>query len=127
MGFKSLNQSIKYFKYNECNPEDVLVQEGVYLETFEGKFGHQHKFREKESGQLVVLNSAGHLNYQVNQLKTGQVVRVIYKGTTVLEKGAMSGKEAHQFDVQVDEDSIVTEKVLNVQETTPAASLDDLA
>lgn len=88
----------KYFKYPELNKGDVLIEEGIYLETKEGKFGPQHYFEEVKNGERKVLNSAGQLNYLVDSyLREGTKCKVVYDGKITLDKGAMKGKQSHQF------------------------------
>lgn len=121
-----------YFKYAELNPGDVLIEKGTYLETKEGKYGAQHYFEETSNSERKVLNSSGQLNYLVDTyLKEGTVCKIVYKGKVLLSKGAMSGKEAHNFDLYVDDETV--EKSVDaastkaVQDAMPKASnLDDL-
>lgn len=88
----------KYVKYAESNKGDVLV-DGIYVESKEGRYGIQHVF-EAEDGQRTVLNSSGQLNYLVDSyLVEGQRCKVVYDGKVTLEKGAMAGKQAHQFNL----------------------------
>jgi len=102
----------KYIKYSEQNKGDVLV-EGVYQGSQEGKYGIQHYFDDK-NGQRVVLNSSGQLNYLVDSyLAEGQSCKVVYQGKVKLDKGAMKGKEAHQFDLYKDAPKVASESNLD--------------
>jgi len=93
----------KYFKYAEMNKGDTLVEQGKYLETKEGRFGPQHYFEEQD-GQRICLNSAGQLNYLIDDhLYAGRECKIVYAGKVLLEKGAMAGKEAHNFDLYLDQ------------------------
>jgi len=104
MEFRSVGGQKKYLKYSECEAEDILVQ-GKYLGTSPNKFGNDnHDFKPAE-GPIVCLNSAGHLNYLMeNNVQVGDMVQVTYKGKEMLEQGAFKGKESHQFDVAIAED-----------------------
>jgi hypothetical protein len=107
MAFKSVGGGKgekKYLKYNECEDGQLLVV-GTFLGTSEGRYGPQHEFR-LEDGSVQVLNSAGHLNYQIDNFVSPQdVVRVVYLGKETIGSGTMKGKSAHKFDVQVDDGS----------------------
>jgi hypothetical protein len=91
----------KFVKYKDC-VEGQILAEGIYRGMIDGKYGPQHLIRQT-NGQEVVLNSSGHLDYLVEtHVPKGSMVRVIYSGKQVLEKGRYAGKESHQFDVQLD-------------------------
>lgn len=102
MAFKTVGGARQYYKYSECNEGDMLINNGKYLGSEQGKFGIQHLFEVE--GVTHVLNSAGQLNYLVEKhLSPNQRCNVIYKGTITLEKGPMAGKDSHQFEMQVDD------------------------
>jgi hypothetical protein len=89
----------KYFKYSECEAGSVLVDGLEFIGTEQGKFGVIHVFSDDHGGETV-LNSSGQLNYLVDRyLKTGDKCRVVYQGKAKLTKGAMAGKEAHNFEL----------------------------
>jgi len=103
-GFKKVAGARKYFKYTECEKGQKLVSAGVYVGPEEGKFGTNHIFRQ-DDGQVVSLNSSGHLNWLLENYATpGRTVcNVIYGGKEVLQKGSMKGKEAHRFELEIKE------------------------
>lgn len=101
MAFKEISAGgTRYPKYNECEVGELIV-EGKYIGTVEGKYGVEHKFEDDDG--TVVLGSAGHLNYLMEQVKDGDLVQVKYAGSEVLKKGAFAGKSAHRFSVAVDD------------------------
>lgn len=103
MAYQKVATQRKYFKYAECQKGQKLVDEGVYLGTEEGKFGIQHIFRQKD-GETVVLNKSGHLDYLLAENATkGTKCNVIYDGKIVLTKGPFKGKEANNFELEVDD------------------------
>ena len=103
MVFRSVTGHKNYFKYSECYPGQILVEAGTFIGSEDGRYGIQHEYR-LASGEIVVLNSAGHLNWQLEHYgKTGGVYNVVYLGTDVLESGAFKGKTAHKFDLQFDD------------------------
>lgn len=103
MAFKKKNVDIKYLKFNECNPGDVIA-EGIYEKQGESNYGINHHFRTDEN-YIQVLNSSGHLNYLLNEYAVfGDYCRVTYEGMEVLEKGKMKGREAHKFSLEIDDD-----------------------
>lgn len=108
MAFKQVAGARTYYKYAECTDGQKLVDDGEFVGTEEGKFGVQHIFRQRDS-KVVCLNSAGHLNWLVdNHVKPGSRCNVYYAGKTTLTKGAMAGKEAHNFSLEIDDEAAVT-------------------
>ena len=104
MAFKKVSVNKKYFKYAECTKGQQLVVEGSYMGPYEGKFGVQHDFKQKD-GEIVCLNSAGQLNYLLeNHVEVGDLVNVYYDGSVMLTKGTFKGKNAHNFSIEVDTD-----------------------
>jgi len=102
--FRSVGGLKKYYKYNECEKGQLLV-EGVFIGTSPNKFGKENfDFRPSE-GPVVSLNHAGHLAWIVeNHVPVGAEVQVYYEGKEMLDKGQFAGKEVHKFDVKVNED-----------------------
>lgn len=91
----------KYHKYSEKKAGEKLVDMGEFIGSTEGKFGAQHNFIEMKTGQQVVLNKAGGLDWQIEKgrIAEGGVYDVIYDGKDVLTKGTFAGKEAHKFKI----------------------------
>jgi hypothetical protein len=102
MSFQNLDLTKVYHKYAEKTKGEVIV-EGFFIGSTQGTYGIQHNFRTLD-GKLHVLNSAGHLNYAVEQLTVGNFCQIRYDGEIRLTKGPMAGKNAHQFLVAVDPD-----------------------
>ena len=127
MAFQKLTTIRKYYKYAECAPGQKLVEEGAYTGPTEGKFGVQHNFTQK-NGENVTLNSSGHLNWLLeNHVKVGAVVNVYYADKIVLQKGTYKGKEAHNFELEVDDGTGTTVKHADVEAHTPAVFTSDVA
>ena len=95
MAFREIGGAKKYFKYNELEKGDVLV-EGKFSKSFQGRFGVQYEYLNKD-GCVHVLNSSGQLNYLMDFVEEGDTVKIVYDGTFKLTKGSFAGKEAHQF------------------------------
>lgn len=99
MGFTKVSGQRKYYKLEECEKGQLLV-EGIFVGEEQGKFGPQFLFRS--SSELVVLGG-GHLKYLVHEhLNPGMLCRVIYDGQIKLTSGAFKGKMSHQFELEVD-------------------------
>lgn len=118
-GFRKVAGARKYYKYSECDKGQKLVSAGLYVGPEEGKFGINHVFKQ-EDGQTISLNSAGHLNWLLEDNTTAgkTVCNVYYDGKEMLTKGAMKGKEAHRFELEVREPQ--THVVSKVKDTEPA-------
>jgi len=116
---KKVGGPISYIKYNELDLDKPIFEKAKYVESFEGKYGINHKFTTEDMAQ-VVLPSAGQLNYLISTYLTeGMDCQVVYKGKVELTKGAMKGKEAHNFDLLVEDSKPLTKVAANT-------SLDDL-
>lgn len=101
MAFQKISGKMTYVKYKESKAGDVLA-EGIYLGHRQGQYGIQHQVKT-DSGEIVVLNSSGQLNWQLeNLVQVGDCIQVTYKGTILLTTGKMKGKESHQFELAVD-------------------------
>lgn len=102
MAFRKVAGTTKYYKLNECEEGDVLV-EGIYVGEIEGKFGPQSLFREKN--QKVVIGGR-HLMYLLeNEASEGDIVRVTYAGQETLTSGKFKGKPVHKFELEVDDEA----------------------
>lgn len=112
----------KFIKYSECEKGDVLIEGGRFLGSYEGNYGVCWEFENNE--QITVLNSAGQLNYVLeNHASEGDVLDVIYEGKVEVPKGPMKGKMAHQFKV---EKYKASPKVEISSDKSSNVSLDDL-
>lgn len=75
------------------------VTDLTYIETSIDRFDKPaHLFQTKE-GLLVTFNSSGMLDKKIAQLKAGDIVDIIYTGSTVMKGGKWAGKSAHSFEV----------------------------
>jgi len=101
-GWQKIETVKKYFRYKECKKGQVLIKEGLYIGDSPNQFGRDnHDFKEKD-GTVVSLNASGQLDYILqNNVKIGDTVKVVYQGTSTLEKGRYKNKEAHNFEVFV--------------------------
>lgn len=104
MAFKKVSGARKYFKYSECKPGDTLVSAGVYLGVEQGTFGPIYVFKQAD-GQTVVLNKAAKLAMLLDKYaEPGKsLCNVFYGGMETIKKGAKAGKDAHNFDLEIDD------------------------
>ncbi len=96
---------IRYVKPKDASAGDVLV-EGTYLGADnDTKFGKpNYQFRTTE-GDLVIVNSTGHLEKNLpNLVQPGDYTQIILKSKEKMTKGAFAGKESYIFDILVDAD-----------------------
>jgi hypothetical protein len=105
MAFKKVAGRRVYYKFKDCTPGQVLVNGGRYIGPEQGKYGIQHIFLEDDGTKTVVLNSSGHLNWLLENYATSgkSLCNVIYSERVLLTKGAMAGKEAHNFELEIDD------------------------
>lgn len=106
--FRKVTQP-KYISYKDAKPGDLLV-EGTYAKKemvpgFEGKGTVPQFTFITLTGEKVILNSAGHLNYLLDkEAKEGDYVRLTYLGKETLrdkKTGKLSTKASHQFELEV--------------------------
>ena len=104
---KSVIASRKFYKYTELFERFEKEGPVTVLEkaTFLG--GEPNKFNPDKNDWIFdlnneehVLNSCGHLNWQMGKLGEGDLVTAIYLGKTEIEQGQMKGKMAHQWDIK---------------------------
>jgi hypothetical protein len=97
--------SVRFVKYNDAQKGDTLV-EGWYTAKRPSKFGNDKYDYEftTEDGERVVLNGAGHLAFQMANVKPGAWTKVEYEGKDIIKKGTWAGREAHNVTVFVDND-----------------------
>jgi hypothetical protein len=56
--------------------------------------------KELATGDTVVVNGAGNLNYLMKEVSPGSLCQIAYNGKIEITKGNFKGKEAHNFNVQ---------------------------
>lgn len=104
--FKKVGGPRTYVRYADCKKGDVLV-EGTYIGTVPNQYNKDkpnYEFAQSNGEANLVLNSAGKLNYLMDNFVTeGDVVQISYLGKSKVEKGPMKGKDAHDFEVLVAE------------------------
>lgn len=127
----------KYYKLSETDPGTKLVEKGEYIGEVMGKYGAQHRFRQMDDGQEVVL-SGGSLNWRVKQehIALGDVFDIYFEGKGIVEKGDFAGKESNNY--KLEKYSLEELKLLGFKKTAgapessapvgnePAQPLDDL-
>lgn len=96
---------IRYVKPKDAKVGDVIV-EGTYLgvdnDTKYGKPNYQFR---TASGDLVIVNSTGHLEKNLpTAAQPGDYTQIILKSKEKMTKGAFAGKESYIFDILVDDD-----------------------
>ena len=108
MRFVERGGSVNYKPWKEWKEDDFVV--GEYVNQKTDKFGKpSYTLRvidsniELQEGSSLALNSCGSLNYKMEQVAEGAIVKVVYTGTGVVEKGQMKGKDFHKVDLFVGE------------------------
>lgn len=84
-----LNPNVLDFK---LEADTDLVVEGV------DKDGKRYT-TSINSGDTVIVNGAGNLNYLMKDVNPGGLCQISYNGKVLLSKGPQKGKEAHNFKV----------------------------
>ena len=84
--------------------EGVIV-EGTFVESLPNAFDDKksdYKFTD-EKGNVIILNRAGNLGYQMGFINAGDFVQIKYQGKKEISKGKLAGRMAHSFEVLRDE------------------------
>ena len=108
--FKTVMGQSSYRAWKKWEPMDFLV--GKFLSQHEDQFGKpNYKVEVIESefqdgtapkvGSTFTFNSSGALNKAMEEIKEGDVLKVIYKGEEVVSKGKYKGKSFHSMEVLV--------------------------
>lgn len=71
-------------------------QERIVTKT---KKGEESVLLAPKEGEIFCLNSCGSLEKAMEKCDIGDVIKVIYTGTIILNKGKFAGKEAHTMKV----------------------------
>ena len=71
----------------------VLVEEASFVSA--------PKEAKKLVGQVIGLNSNGMLNKAMERVEEGDMIQVMYNGTSEIEKGKYAGKDAHLVEVDL--------------------------
>lgn len=100
--FKELTGgSITYYKPSQMNKGDEFV--GKYIESkIVGQYDSlAHFFERPETGERYAINNTGQLKHWMEQIEPGSLVKLVYDGTSQLNKGKFKGKDAHNFKISV--------------------------
>lgn len=121
---KSLGGAQNYRKWEDYEIGDVVV--GEYIGTHICQYKKtNYKVRVLDAqfvdteladsliGKILVLNSNGSLDSQMEKVEEGETISVEYNGKSLLTKGPYAGKEAHGVSVNVVEMSEVEEDAVN--------------
>lgn len=66
----------------------------------------EHKLARKLIGQTIGLNSSGQLNKAMEKVEEGDLIQVMYNGTSEIEKGKYAGKDAHLIEVDLVQEDV---------------------
>jgi len=105
--FKKVRGERVYKAWKSWEIGDFIV--GTYKELGEDKFGNpnyileviESSLEEAVEGKDFCLNSNGSLNYKMEGVEVGVVLRIEYEGETLLEKGSFVGKTCHTVSLEV--------------------------
>ncbi len=114
--FKQVLGATSYRPWKKWIPADYIV--GKFVSEGQDKFGNStYKIEVIEAGfeiappavgSYFTLNSSGSLKKAFADIEEGQVVKIIYKGVELINKGKFAGKEFHNMEVMVADGSPIT-------------------
>lgn len=123
MAFESVSTPKVYPRYAETKAGTVIA-EGLFDKEGLDKFGGP-SWHVKSKDKHFVLNSSGHLNYQMREnVSVGDFIRVTYLGTEVMSGGRFAGKESHQFMIERDPERSLTPSAVEPSEDKIAAPVE---
>lgn len=103
---KTLGGPMNFRKYEDFQVGDITIGEfvGTHLDQYK-KTNYKIKVLDAQwedadagealVGKVLVFNSCGSLDKQMEQVNEGTCVQIEYTGKTLLVKGPYAGKEAH--------------------------------
>lgn len=96
-------------KLENYKPGDLIL-EGVYVGSFDTKFG-KPAFKFRESNGTVRAISCGALQYKMSTIEKGTLCRVVYLNKGIVANGLYKGKVFHDVDLMIDDTSLDTAAV----------------
>jgi len=122
--FKQSKGARKFLTWKKWSEGDYLI--GTFKQQLTDQFGNpsytveviETSLDKVEEGDLFGLNSNGALNYKMEDVIVGSVIRVEYEGEDILDnpKSPFNGKTYHKVDLQIDESSINAQEIKEVQD-----------
>lgn len=108
--FRTVMGQSSYKAWKNWSEGDFLV--GKYISQSEDNFGNPNYKVEVIEAQfddgttpkpasVFTFNSSGTLKKAMEEVNTGDIVKVIYKGEDVVSKGKFKGKKFHSMEVLV--------------------------
>ena len=105
--FKAVKGERTYKKWNQWEIGDYVI--GKLTEVGEDQFKKANyivevmetSFEDVVVGKNLCLNSNGSLDYRMEDVEIGTVIRVEYEGEGVMEKGPFSGKKFHKVLLEI--------------------------
>ena len=96
--------NIKFIRPSKLEEPGVNV-EATFVVSLPNAFDENkcdYKFTD-EKGNIIILNGAGNLGYQMGFINAGDFVQIKYQGKKEISKGKLAGRMAHSFEVLRDE------------------------
>jgi len=107
MAFKEvkIGEGIDYIRPSKLAEEGKtgVILEGEYLGTVLNPLSKKNDFKFKTNDGISIINNTGGLAVRMSQVNPGTLCQVVYNGKTKIESGDYKGKEAHQFNVLVED------------------------
>ena len=108
--FRTVMGQSSYKSWKNWEEGDYLV--GKYVSQHEDNYGKPNYKVEvieagfssgdaPKAGAMFTFNSSGALNKAMDEVKEGDVIKVIYKGEETINKGKYKGKAFHSMEVLV--------------------------
>lgn len=109
---KSLGGAQNYRKWEDYSEGDIVTGQfvGIHvcqykkknfkIKVLDAQF-EDFEAADKLIGKILVLNSAGSLDKQMEEVQEGEFITMEYSGKTMLTKGPYAGKEAHGMIVNI--------------------------
>jgi hypothetical protein len=96
--------STTYFRPNQMKAGDTVS--GIYQGFFTDRYQKRAHKIQLANGTQGVINGSAQLDKLLEQVEVGDSVEVIYRGLKKMTSGKFPGKDAHTFDVFVDDESV---------------------
>lgn len=91
--------------------QDQYDKPNYLIEIIECGFKNKKARTEAIAAKVIGLNSSGKLDTAMKEVEVGEVVQIVYNGTSTITKGKYKGKDAHDIEVDIVEEEGAEEEM----------------
>ena len=124
---ENLSAKATFITYPKCEKGQVLIL-GKYMGEVPNKYNaSKPNFKFDTDNGKFILPSSGQLNYIMNDIEVGAILKITYMGKDKILKGTYAGKEVNSFEVlKLKDGEVSKQEVANETSQHVDADLDNL-